>query len=265
MKNILIEEDLHIAVASYDANWLRVVGCYCSEQPEIAQCHCYGRGKLLLQSLAEGLEVHVMVVDEQLQDLDLASFAEAYAALPLERRPVFIGVGCKRYLGYLSNLFSFGLTDFMAKPFELASLKRRMIRLYYEQSGGIVKQFCENLYANWKLELTDNTAYLTNAVRIACDASEKLSVRKEIVWSVAELHGCTHEAVDSNLRRLIKRLEEKAAPAYLDFKEENALPCKKLQVGQLVYAMDRQYRKEMYNNNEQRNESVLAENQAVPV
>lgn len=228
---------LRIAVASYDASWLRVVANYLQERKEFGVIDCYARGNLLLEALSEGVVPDVVIVDEQMQDVDLFDFMQTYASLHLSNHVVLLGLCNKRYLGCTGNLLSLGLTDFMAKPIQLNNLTERILQLYQANMGGRVKEVCETLYADWKLEINDSCHYLTDAVRIANDSAEKLAIGKEIVWSVAELHGSTPHAVDSALRRLVDKLECGKKPSYLAFKCETGLGQAKPTVKMLVYAI----------------------------
>ncbi|MFI3169859.1 MAG: response regulator [Faecalibacterium sp.] len=233
-KNI---QTIRIAVASYDASWLRVVANYLQERKEFSVVDCYARGKLLLEALSEGVAPDVVIVDEQMQDVDLFDFMQTYASLHLSNHVVLLGLCNKRYLGYTGNLLSLGLTDFMAKPIQLSNLTERILQLHQTNMGGRVKDVCESLYVDWKLEINDSCHYLTDAVRIANDSAEKLAIGKEIVWNVAELHGSTPHAVDSALRRLVEKLECGKIASYLDFKSETGLGQEKPTVKMLVYAI----------------------------
>ncbi len=240
MKHKSREQTVQIAIASYDASWLRVAGNYLAEQEGIGHIDCYGRGRLLLAALEEGVSPQVLVLDEQLQDMDLLAFMQGYVALHLAQRPIVIGLCSKQYLGYTGNLISLGLTDFIAKPVRMQSLCTRILELYHEHSGGRVRAYCETCYQNWGIEINESANYLTDAVRVASDAIEKLAVRKEIVWCVAKRHDCSVDAVDSSLRRLIDKLEQKATPEYLAFKQSIGFADKKMAVGPLIFALKEQ-------------------------
>ncbi len=231
------KQALQIAIASYDASWLRVVGNYLAEQEGIGHIDCYGRGSLLLEALKEGVSPQVLVMDEQLQDIDLIAFMQGYIGLRLAENPIVIGVCSKQYLGYTGNLISLGMTDFIAKPVRMQGLHARILELYHEHGGGRVRAYCEACCQDWGVEVNESAAYLIDAVRVACDAVEKLAVRKEIVWCVAKRHDCSVDAVDSSLRRLIDKLESKAAPDYLAFKQSIGFADKKMAVGPLIFAM----------------------------
>lgn len=237
MKDEKEKNVIQIAVVSYDSRWLRVVADYFAELDVFGDADYYGRAHQLLSSLKENAIPHVIIVDEQMHDMDLLAFMKEYAALRLQERPIVLGLCDKRYLGYTGNLIALGLTDFMAKPIRLANLAQRVLELYRERMGGRVQSHCEALYDAWGLERSDNTTYLTDAVKIASDTTEKLAVRKEIVWCVGEIHCCSKDAVDSALRRLIDRLEKISAPAYLAFKEELHLKKAKPSVGAVIYGM----------------------------
>ncbi len=233
-------QEMRVVIASYDASWLRVSGNYLSEQDGIGHVDCYGRGTLLLTALKEGIAPDIIVLDEQLQDMDLLAFMQAYASLRLKRGPVIIGLCSKQYLGYTGNLIFLGMTDFMAKPIYMNVLYERIVRLYHAQDSDKVKTYCEALYQDWGIGHGESTIYLMDAVRVASDSVEKLAVRKEILWSVGVLHDCSSNAVDSSLRRLIERLEKKSTPGYLAFKERIGYANQSISVSILIYAMKEQ-------------------------
>lgn len=233
-------QKLHLVLASYDASWLRVAGNYLSEQDGIGHVDCYGRAALLLTALKEGIAPQVIVLDEQLQDMDLLGFMQAYASLRRTEKPVIIGLCSKQYLGYTGNLIFLGLTDFMAKPIYMHALYERVIRLHHAQDSDRIKSFCEARYQEWGAKPSESTMYLTDAVRVASDSVERLAVRKEILWGVGELHGCSSDAVDSSLRRLIERLEKKPTQGYLAFKERIGYAGKKIPVKILISALQEQ-------------------------
>ncbi len=230
-------QPIRVAVASYDSAWLRVVEKYFEEQDAVAAVEYYKRGKQLLTALENGWMPQVLVIDEQMQDVDLLSFMQEYHQLRLQEKPIVLGVCHKRYLGYTGNLFSLGLTDFIAKPVRLSAVMERVLQLHNERAGGRVKTFCEAQYQAWGLERMDSAIYLTDAIKIVTDTLEKLAIRKEIVWQVAELHGCSHQAVDSALRRLIDKFEKAQTAEYVLFKQEMGLGEDRPSVGALVSAL----------------------------
>ncbi len=230
-------EALSVALASYDESWLRVVANYLGEQSEIGNVTCYQKGAHLLSDLEHDCIPQIVVLDEQLSDMDVQTFLQECAVLPASNKPILLGLCSKRYLGYTGHLLSLGLADYLFKPLQLSSLVARMVQLQHSYAGGNVKALCDELYRQWGVEACDSTVYLTDAVRIANDAAEKLALRKEIVWQVAQLHGCSRTAIDSALRRLIDRLEKTATPAYLDFKQERHFGTQKPAVGNLIKAM----------------------------
>ncbi len=258
MKQNSEKQAIQVAIASYDASWLRVAGNYLAEQMGIGHIDCYGRGGLLLAALKEGVSPQVLVMDEQLQDMDLLTFMQGYIGLHLPNQPIVIGVCSKQYLGYTGNLISLGMTDFIAKPVRMQGLHARILELYHEQGGGRVREYCEACYRNWGIEANESTAYLTDAVRVASDAVEKLALRKEIVWGVAKRHDCSVDAVDSSLRRLIDKLEQKATPEYLVFKQSIGFSNKKMAVGPLIFAMRAQINGEKPTQKAPRKEVAVA-------
>ncbi len=240
MKKEQEQSGLRIAVVSYDVLWLRVMSRYCSEHGAFVWADYYTKGSQLLDALAIGSEVQVVILDEQMQDMDLLVFMKEYWALELKNPPIMIGMCSKRHLGYTSCLYSLGIVECVTKPVQIASLASRAIFLQYTRSDDAVKRFCEELYREWGVEASDNATYLIDAVKIAYDSNEKLAVRKEIIWRIAEMRGCSHAAVDSGLRRLIEKTEKTAEGAYRSFKEKSGLGEKKPTVGELVYALKNQ-------------------------
>ncbi len=227
---------IELAIASYDARFLRVAGGYFVQRNVFGGVHAYGRGKVLLDALARGEALHILVIDEQLQDMDLLAFLQGLEALSLRTRPMVFALCAQRRFGEAGELLAHGADDCFVKPFQLAALVQR-IEWLYEKKNGAITQVCERLYRDWGiLQEESGTVYLTQAVTMMAQSPEKLAIRKEILASVGQTHGCSALAVDSAIRRLIKRAETGAAPAYAQFKRDMGLSGA-LNTKQLLYAM----------------------------
>lgn len=233
-------QGLSVAAAAGDERLLRVIGSYFLEEKTFARCDAYRRGQTLLDELYQGRRFDALLLDEQLLDMDALEFLEAFRREKLHRLPVFVMLRRGRP-ALCEQLLAGGVTQCFFKPCGLAEMARR-IRLLAEYPAAIRAE-CRRLCLAWGVqEDATNCEYLADAVLVAAGLDDDFAFGKEIAASVGELHGVSHSAVESGLRRLIARMEQNSTEAYRKFRRTAVAEGEKMTPDRLVRAVKRAVR-----------------------
>lgn len=226
---------LRVALVSYDPQELRVWHNYLAEQSTDILCSEYRSGEEILQLLRKGQAVDVVVLGNELEDMDSRAFMDRMRKL--RRKPLLLlQDDSRRERSAAASLSPDGLY-YLIRQTSLKDLLR-VLRSTAGLSRETPEQMCRRLYAEWGVVQQDtNCDYLTEAVCIASQSTERLAIRKEILQNVAERHRVTVAAVDSGLRRLIENFEARQTPAWKEFKQQRELEGRKVTAGKLIYAL----------------------------
>lgn len=231
---------MRTALCSYDAGILLAMGNYLTETDGFGRCVAFRSGAALLRELCAGQHFDTLVLDEQLLDMDAVTFLEQLPAVQGAARPLIVLLSTRQFLArYESPIYKQADCCFV-KPFQIGLLARRIQSIYNGCSEN-TRGRCEALCRQWGVQGDAvNCGYLADAAVIAVQAESRLALRKEILMTVAELHGVSVAAVDSGLRRLTERLEQQQTPAYRRFKQQTGLGAGRPTVGRLLSAIQQQ-------------------------
>ncbi|MBQ7860419.1 MAG: response regulator [Faecalibacterium sp.] len=241
---------LRIALAMADESVARVTQRYLAETEGIVCNDVYPRGKTLLREVYF-CRYDCILVDELLQDMDAIEFMERLAAAdrPVGSTIIFLLRSSHRAIH--QKLLSYGPNYCMIKPYDLATLVRR-IRMLCGAGAEQIQHCCLQLFQSWRLRGDEMPCvYLTEAVVLAEQNDERMAIKKELLREVSKLHiALSANAVECSLRRLVDRLEEQNAPEYLAFKMRAGL-SERPSAGRLVYAVQWDVHRAIYERGEE--------------
>ncbi len=228
---------IRVAIASYDKGFLRagrrfLAGARVADFPD---CGIYQTGEDLLDALQGGAQYEAILLDSRLEDMTAGELYAQMSALELPQRPhiLLLSGGERAVPGSAPGPESQRVIHAGSLASLLLELQDCQRSLPFSAESAL-----RWLYAEWGLQPGDTSCgYLSDAVFLVLQSDQRLAIRKDVLRQVSERHHVSVSAIDSGIRRLIVRLNERNSPAWQRFRSQSAALRGKVTTGKLIYSI----------------------------